>query len=401
MINLQGKERIYGLDALRASLMLLGVILHSTLAYGTLDLGDGWRIKDPVSQSKAFDVLIDFLHLFRMPVFFVVSGFFAAYLYFQRGAHAMLINRMRRIGAPFVVFWIVLFPVVVFSVIYSLANIAGSVNAASDAFSLLFTGAIWSNANTMHLWFLYYLTIFTLIFWLGSLLNRSYLKIELPRLKGFFRRAFTRVWHPLLFVPVTFFTLIWIGAPSFEGSTSMFPSAPSLIGYLYFYGFGWLLYRNADQIFVLTASYRTYVLIILPLYIVRLAIFVAMEGNKSQLLVLAQISIAALIIWLWVFSLIGVFIRVFKSHSAPVSYLSDASYWVYLVHIPFVMIGQGVLAHENLTAGVKFTIVTITALSFCFLTYHLFVRHGLVGNFLNGRRLHDVHGEKTSTHAAN
>lgn len=60
---------------------LLGVVLHSGVTYTVADLGSAWSLKDPDTRNVAFDLLGGFIHSFRMPVFFVVAGFFGALLF--------------------------------------------------------------------------------------------------------------------------------------------------------------------------------------------------------------------------------------------------------------------------------------------------------------------------------
>jgi len=86
------------LDALRAFAMLLGVVLHGALAYTTIP----WVVRDP-SQQPAFDVLVAAIHGFRMPLFFLVSGFFTAMLWQRRGLRQMLRHRWKRIGVPLLI----------------------------------------------------------------------------------------------------------------------------------------------------------------------------------------------------------------------------------------------------------------------------------------------------------
>ena len=42
-----------------------------------------------------------FIHIFRMPIFFVMAGFFAAMLYLRRGPGGLAQNRATRIVVPF------------------------------------------------------------------------------------------------------------------------------------------------------------------------------------------------------------------------------------------------------------------------------------------------------------
>ena len=67
-------QRRHDLDALRAAAMLLGLVLHASLAYVNIKF---WPVLD-VYSHPIFDGLLHFIHGFRMPLFFVLSGFFAA-----------------------------------------------------------------------------------------------------------------------------------------------------------------------------------------------------------------------------------------------------------------------------------------------------------------------------------
>ena len=91
--------RIHGLDALRAVLMLLGVLIHSALNYMP-----GWFVQDPHNQAEWMMIVIDVIHTFRMPAFFLLSGFFAALLVERRGLFRMFRNRFDRIVRPLAVF---------------------------------------------------------------------------------------------------------------------------------------------------------------------------------------------------------------------------------------------------------------------------------------------------------
>ncbi|MFA6045680.1 MAG: hypothetical protein WC718_11915 [Phycisphaerales bacterium] len=76
--------RLHALDALRGSMMLLGIVLHSAISFTVTCMGAAWPYK--AAQTSALnDPLVFSIHLFRMPTFFVVAGLFAAMLYSRRG----------------------------------------------------------------------------------------------------------------------------------------------------------------------------------------------------------------------------------------------------------------------------------------------------------------------------
>ena len=55
-----------------------------------------WPFKDRDSTHPLFDLLVGYIHAFRMPVFFAVAGFFGALLFHEKSPRDMLKNRLAR-----------------------------------------------------------------------------------------------------------------------------------------------------------------------------------------------------------------------------------------------------------------------------------------------------------------
>ncbi len=108
--NAPSIPRRHDLDALRAIAMLLGIVLHGVIAYIPLP-GGGWPVQD-IHQSEAYGVFMSAVHGFRMPLFFLVSGFFTAMLWRKRGLRSLLMHRSKRIFLPFVIGVFTLVPAV-------------------------------------------------------------------------------------------------------------------------------------------------------------------------------------------------------------------------------------------------------------------------------------------------
>ena len=88
--------RRHDLDALRAAAMLLGIVLHAGLSFTPFP----WPVQD-ARQSESYGLLFAAIHGFRMPVFFLLSGFFTAMLWRRRGLKSLLSHRLRRVFLPF------------------------------------------------------------------------------------------------------------------------------------------------------------------------------------------------------------------------------------------------------------------------------------------------------------
>ena len=99
-------SRRHDLDALRAVAMLLGIFLHASLAYVP---GIPWPVQD-TQPAPWLGLLFLAIHGFRMPLFFLVSGFFTAMLWKKRGAMAMLAQRYKRVFVPLLLGFCTLLP---------------------------------------------------------------------------------------------------------------------------------------------------------------------------------------------------------------------------------------------------------------------------------------------------
>jgi peptidoglycan/LPS O-acetylase OafA/YrhL len=87
-------ERLHHLDALRATAMLLGIVLHASLAY----TGGPWIVRD--AGHPGFAVTFFAIHGFRMQLFFLLSGFFTALLWRRLRLAGLLKQRAARIALP-------------------------------------------------------------------------------------------------------------------------------------------------------------------------------------------------------------------------------------------------------------------------------------------------------------
>lgn len=70
-------ERIHALDSLRAIMMLLGVVIHSAITYGTVNYGNAWTLKDFGATNLLMDYIVFVIHNFRMPIFLWWPAFLA------------------------------------------------------------------------------------------------------------------------------------------------------------------------------------------------------------------------------------------------------------------------------------------------------------------------------------
>ena len=133
--------RLAGLDAVRAAMMLLGIVVHSAIPFASGGTSAGYWVAP--EQSLSVTVVLLVIHHWRMPVFFFLAGFVAWRLTGTRGVEAFLRNRGRRILGPWLASLVLLTPVM---------------GLVAD-----WNGSAARHPAPFHLWFLEYLLLFSMV----------------------------------------------------------------------------------------------------------------------------------------------------------------------------------------------------------------------------------------------
>ncbi len=94
------------LDALRAVAMLLGIALHASMSFFPV----AWVVTDR-QQNPALGLVFSAIHGFRMPLFFVMSGYFSAMLLDRRGRWSLVKHRFLRVFLPLLLGMVTIVPV--------------------------------------------------------------------------------------------------------------------------------------------------------------------------------------------------------------------------------------------------------------------------------------------------
>ena len=94
----------------------------------------------------------------------------------------------------------------------------------------------------------------------------------------------------------------------------------------------------------------------------------------------------AICIWLFVTGTLSLFQKSYNHHSPIWRYISDASYWAYILHMPLVPFLQVWTGMWKLSFYLKLPLVLCLGMGICLVTYHYFVRSTWIGVLLNGRK---------------
>jgi glucans biosynthesis protein C len=354
-------------------MMLLGLVLHAAASYVTVPLGLAWPFQDH-STGVPFDLLVFVIHIFRMPVFFVVAGFFAALLYQREGPRGFLVHRARRILLPLAAAWVVIGPAVLMGFRY--AN--GQGREAGGLGLAELPGAMARN-GLLHLWFLYYLFIFCLLaVAAGPFLRRL---SAAPALFGAVLRRRFGVVVPIM---LTALSLLPMRSGTLDTATDFLPVPRVLVAYGVFFAFGWLLYLRRELVPALAP--RTWPCLVGGVLTAG-GWLVWRESPRPDLpaRLVGHVLMAAAI-WLFVVGLMALFVRHLDRPRPLQRYLADGAYWIYLVHLPFTIWLPGLLAPLGWPAAAKFAVALAGTALVTVGSYHLFVRSTWIGAALNGRR---------------
>jgi peptidoglycan/LPS O-acetylase OafA/YrhL len=377
-------ERLHALDSLRATAMLLGIVLHAAVSLAPVPIP--WPARD-VSSGPGFVALLGFIHGFRMQLFFLLAGFFAHLVWQRLGTRAFLAQRAQRIGVPFAAGLLLLIPLIVLLWAWADARTGSTWVADHRAEQSLLA------YPTAHLWFLEMLLI---LYVLAMLLARfgqwPAIANLLPRIDAAFDWLIGQPWKPLLLAVPTL-ALLWQGPhlPEIDAAgVRLLPSAAAVAYYALFFGVGWWLHRRIRMV----DAMRKW---LLPYLAVALVAFVVLGGSLQAagspraaehwtLLKLTALSAAALYSWCMTFAITGLFLRFAGGHRPWVRYLADASYWWYLLHLPIVIVLQIWIADWPLNGWLKLLMILSITTAILLPSYHTMVRYTWIGRILNGPR---------------
>ena len=375
--------------------MMLGIVLHGATFYLVAPPA---TMPIPTDRNHAyiFDVLFHFIHSFRMPTFFVLAGFFTSLLIEKRGVWGTYKNRAFRVLAPLLAAMVTVLPLTaVFMLDFMISVRFGTHDILPDRMQLRQLGKELQDAGVPvdqpslgHLWFLYYLCFFYLLIPLCQFLVKRSQAIA-PGLG----RLLASPTALVLFGLYTAATL-WPfhGGQVHEGFIFLKPHLPSLIYYGSFFVLGYVFhfFRDSLQMFsryVPWCAALAFFLFPLSLYATHLehSALAPAFGNH-----LAAVIVHGLCTWTLIYLFIGSALRFFDYESPWILYISQSSYWVFLVHMPVICFAGWWMVQYDLPAEFKFLCVTSFTAVVCFVTYHYAVQKTWVSVFLNGRRF-DLH----------
>ena len=317
------------------------------------------------------------VHVFRLPLFFAMSGFFLCLLMGRKGLAQTARNRTVRIAAPLAIGLVTLMPLMLFAA-QQTGTALTEQGRPPDGSPFSFEPGF--------LWFLWYLLIID-----GVAIGAYLLAPRASAAAGTaFRGLIARPLGGVALLAVLTLLTLWPepGWMAIANAETFVPEPQVLAYYALFFVLGAVLCAHRDLVESARRNAWRWlgcaVLATLP----AAGLFTLHNSAHGEAAAVKAIALLtyAVATWTSVIALVGLASRYLTEARPRLRYIADSSYWIYLSHMPAMVLIAALGGALALGTASQFALVTVGALAFSFATYPLFVRYTPVGRLLNGPR---------------
>ena len=332
-------ERRYDIDWLRVIAIGLLLIYHIAIVFQPWALFIGF-----IQSEKSLEsiwVPMTMLNVWRIPLLFFVSGMGLYFAMKKRNWSQLLVERSKRILLPFVFGILAITPLhfLIFQKYY---------NMPLSYYSHM--GHLWFLGNI----FVYVLLLSPLFFYLKRNEN------------GKFKKAISKVMsYAIGPLSISIFFMLEIGLVKpqlFEMYAQTWHGF--FIGLLAFF-FGFLFVYSGNNFWQTVSKWKwLYLGIATVLYALRIT------GYES----ISNMYITAIESNCWIFGVFGLSYSYLNKPSALLSYLSQAAYPVYIIHMFVLYAGSYIILPLEIHPMIQFIAITIFTFVMCFIIYECILR---------------------------
>ena len=335
---MKNADRRHDIDWLRVIAIALLLIYHIVLVFQPWAKYIGFiQCEEP---SETMWIPMAMLNVWRIPLLFFISGMGVCFALRSRNWKQLLLERTKRILVPLVFGSFFIVPIHVFF------------------FQKYYEQEIIYSPGVGHLWFLLNICIYVLqisgLFFLDKKYDYKFF--------NFLRRLLKRPYFIYLLI-IPFIIEVELINPEYYslyvGTTHGF-----ILGMLAFF-FGFIFVAIGDSFWNAVEKMRaTSLIIAFSLYLIRLIIFELNAPNYLN-------SIESM---MWIFVLLGYGYKYLNKPSKILSYLTQAAYPVYIIHMIFLYVGAFLFLPLNLPIELNLILIVILTFIGCFLTYELIIK---------------------------
>lgn len=354
----------------KAIASFLGIVYHSALVF----TGTAWLINVDGQQTlPILQIYTDYINLFRMPLFLFIAGYFAAHSVRKYNLRDFTFNKLTRLGIPLIS---TLLTFNILEKLYTFKFIHGNYSLNEILGTLVPWG---SNFQISHLWFLYYVIIFSFLIYFSSFL-------KIYHINSFIKRILKKYSDVILIACnigiLGIFGVLFVITGFFHELFSFLTIGANLPYFL----IGVLTCQNWEyfkkQFFDLS---RTRVVIISILLIISYIL----AGLISDIIPNSNTILNTFPRYFSLILVLGLLYKYMNKSNRFLKYISESSYSVYLIHQPvIVVVSYYYIKYINDSNPVLgfFTVFLLSTIVIYALDYFL-IRNTRVGTFLfTGKR---------------
>lgn len=355
--------RFHSLDHLRSFALLLGLLFHAAIVYAD----DIHYAIQNAERSQILSYFCYWVHSFRMPMFYILAGFFSSLVWEKKGSKPFIRGRASRVFVPTVLGLLFLAPIQYYLMALVKNPELEFINFVKQFFTV-------EHFEQSHIWFLVNLLAYSLLF---IFFPKTWLQFQITRS--------SKSKEKISFLFAVGLGFLWILCFHF-----FFPKGEEIFGtyklsfffQLFYFFIGAYFYYQGSLV---SWSWKTKTegILWISFSIVCLLIFRELELSDPLWKRIEWVPLVPrlihLFLWillpfLWTYSLVSIFFLFAKNEGRFGNYLLDASLPVYLVHHPVSLGVAFFLIRWELSLFTKFTLHLILVFMISFGIYHFLIR---------------------------
>lgn len=358
-------QRRWDIDWLRVLAVLLLFFYHPARIFYTYG---GWYIQN-WEKSKALSNIALFIEHWHMPLFFLLAGVSTWFALDFRSGRQYVKERFIRLFVPLVFGILVIVPPQIYFELLNSGRVSLSLESYVDFYPHYFDGRYTGDFDMGHLWFIFYLFLFSLVM--------------LPLFLFFKRDTGQRVIGALarfLSLPGMIFLL---AIPAMVANYLMLDFYPNPIYFLAFFFLGYVLV--ADTRFDEAIARHKGIALVLGVGLFVVWLSLVTRGKISQNWM--QPIPRDLIAWFCLVAILGYGKKFLSFTNGFLRYTGEASYPVYILHQTVIVIIAYYVVQWQAGVLTKFLVIVAASLAATFALYDVAVKRTNVTRFLFGMRL--------------
>lgn len=359
-------SRRHDLDWLRAIAILALLFFHSAMPYVT---EWDWHIRNAQTSSLLLEANF-FVSRFRMALLFVIAGIAAHFVLRRRPTGAFLRDRAVRLLVPLSFGILVIVPPQVYYERLADGAFSGSFLAFWPR-TLRFVPYPSGDTSYHHLWFIFYLFLYSVILAPASAFVRTPRGAAmLSALRSLLARTGV---HPLALPIVAAYALL---IQRFSGAQNIVDDGAMFLVYFLYFATGWII-GNDPAVWARIEGGRrgAFTMALLGLLVingVRWNGATPPSGDSAARI--AYLALLAAHAWCWVMAILGYGKRWLDRDHPILHWTRDASYPFYILHQTVIVVVAYYVVQTNETVLAKFLFTSVVSLALTLALYETLVR---------------------------